>query len=700
VDNLKIKIISYLKANPLRSYKTKELARALEVPKQGEEYQAIKRVLRDLQNDDVIGRVEGRKWGWKKSEKILEGIIEIPSKGSPSVRIANSNLTYQVAGAIVKSASNGDAVRIRIVPARNGEINEEVEILEIPGRWQPEHIGNVKSSRGQLFFARDGRNTGPDIPIRKHELHGAKVGDKVIAKLRYDQLDNVQVSVIEVIGRSGIPSVELLAIAKRFGLSTDFPSAVKEEVEKLPREVIPDDFIGRLDLRDKICFTIDPEDAKDFDDALSIELNDEGDYVLGVHIADVSHYVKPESPMDTEAFKRGTSVYLIDSVIPMLPERISNQLCSLQEGEDRLAYTVFLTLNSRGTIKKRSFHKSVIHSKRRFTYEDVEAIIESGGGDFREEILLMYMLATVLIRKRFQSGGIDFAVPEVKFVLDSTGYPEAIIPKKRLRSMRLVEEFMLLANKTVAESFAGSLGRSTGCLYRVHDIPDPARVVELISFIHHLGIKASVNPTSSKSFQEMMNVIVNRPESNVIQDMTIRSMAKAVYSEKNIGHFGLGFNHYTHFTSPIRRYPDLIVHRLLASLINSEDQPYYSSSTLGKIAEQSSTQERLAIEAERESRKVKEVEYMARHLGDTFTAVINGVMSYGLYIELVDTLVEGLVHIRSLVDDFYEIDNERKTLVGRRRGKVYRLGQQVLVQVARVDLVEKQIDFVFQDNVK
>jgi ribonuclease R len=550
----------------------------------------------------------------------------------------------------------------------------------------------------------DGKGNVRDVAVHSRDLGGARDGDKVVVEVRAQDsgAGSPVGAVSEVLGRQGDPSVELAAIAHRFGLSIEFPAAVEAEARAIPAAISGEEIALRLDLRDRVCFTIDPEDAKDFDDAVSIELDTEGNYLLGVHIADVSHYVTKESHLDREALARGTSVYLVDGVIPMLPERLSNHLCSLREGVDRLTYSALMTVTPRGAVKDCSFRKSVIRSRRRFTYEEAQAVIDAQAGAFSAELLLMTRLATVLMKKRFREGSIDFSVPEVKFILNETGYPVEIKARERLFSMRLIEEFMLLANKSVAAAVRAMRVANVELpfLYRVHDLPDPEKVRELLEFVRHLGLDVRLEPSSSQSFQRMIESLRDAPESAVVQEVTIRSMAKAVYSEKNIGHFGLGFAMYTHFTSPIRRYPDLIVHRMLFDYQQGRKEAVLR--TYGKrivdIARHSSERERLAVEAERASRKIKEVEYMQRHLGDEFDAVISGVTAYGLYVALVPILVEGLVHVRSMEGDFFEYDSRRKALVGRRSRRVYRLGGMVRVRVARVDSVEKQIDFVMAED--
>ena len=644
--DLSRRVAEFLERNPRRSFKTKELARALHLPKQGEQYQALKAVLRALLEEGRVVRAEGRAWMVRADEGT--------------------------------APAESDAPR--------------------------EVVGTVRLHRNRYIVQPDGKRQQGEVLVAKRDLGGAVEGDKVVVTLTDDSRFEPEGIVSEVLGRRGQPRTEMTALARRFGLTLHFPASVESETRAIP-DTIPDEEIARrLDLRDRVVFTIDPEDAKDFDDAVSIETDGQGNTVLGVHIADVSHYVTQDSALDHEALKRGTSVYLVDGVIPMLPERLSNQLCSLQQDRDRLAYSVFMTLTPKGVVTAQEIHKTVIRSRRRFTYEDAQRVIDTGKGDCAVELAQLDALTRMLTRKRLREGSIDFNMPEVKFVFGPGGEVLDIVAKPRLQSMRLIEECMLLANRTVAGALRsmGVRGSQLPFLYRVHDLPDPEKVRELVEFIRHLGLEVKLDSTSSKSFQRMIEAVAGKDEEAVVQDVTIRSMAKAVYSEKNIGHFGLGFALYTHFTSPIRRYPDLIVHRLLHEYQSgaAEQARRGYEKRIADIARHSSERERLAVEAERESVKIKQVEYMRRHVGDSFDAIVSGVTSYGLYVEIISTLVEGLVHIRAMDDDYYEFDARKKSLIGRRRGRRYRLGDHVRVQVVRVDPVDRQIDFILEEEKK
>ncbi|MDH7515698.1 MAG: ribonuclease R [Bacteroidota bacterium] len=676
------------------AFTTKELARALHMPKQGDPYQCLKSVLRALQQEGLVERCDGRKWRAATEEKFVEGILRVGTGGRVYVHPLDApDSPIAVPRARSFEAREGDRVRLRILRRRG---REEAEIAAFLPETPRTAVGTVQLARGQAFVVPDGRQQQLDIRLPRSRLGGALDGDKVVVRLGEPSADGVTpAEVLELLGKAGDLHVEMRAIARKYGLTASFPPEVEREAAEAPATIPPEEYERRLDLRDDVCFTIDPEDAKDFDDAVSIGRDVEGNYRIGVHIADVSFYVPAGGAVDREARRRGTSVYLVGGVFPMLPERLSNDLCCLHEGEDRLAYSVLLTVTPRGAVRDYAFRKSVIRSRKRFTYDEVERIIEQERGAFASEIAEMHAIASVLTRKRFREGSIDFSVPETGFVLDENGRPLEIYVKPRLRSMRLIEEFMLLANRTVAGAVRamGERGAELPFLYRVHDLPDPEKVRELVDFIRHCGIDVRLDPASSKSFQRMIESIAGREDEAVIQDVTIRAMAKAVYSEKNIGHFGLGFSMYTHFTSPIRRYPDLVVHRLLYDYQRGVRRPRGGAAAIADIARLSSERERLAVEAERESVRLMQAEYLRSRVGEVYDGVVSGVTSYGIYVELVPVPAEGLVHIRTMGDD-YRYDAVKKELVGRFSRRRYRLGDTVRVQVVRADVAERRIDFL------
>jgi ribonuclease R len=514
-----------------------------------------------------------------------------------------------------------------------------------------------------------------------------------------DEHLNPEGTIAEVLGRSGDPHAEILSVARSFGLPSSFPAEVEKESRKFPAQIPSKELGARLDLRKTTCFTIDPVDAKDFDDALSIEHLKNGNIRLGVHIADVSHYVREGTPLDREALERGTSVYLVNEVIPMLPERLSNDLCSLRPDTDRLTYSVLMELNQNGTVEEYQIRKTVIHSAHRFSYEDAQEILKGGSGPFQKELKDLDRLSKTLYRKRKKKGSLDFDSAEVKFVFDAKGLPEKIVKKERLDAHRLVEECMLLANQTVARHVGAARAdrKTRPFVYRVHDAPDPGRLRDLASFVKQFGYSLDAKQgVSSFELQKLLDKVKGSEVEFLINEVALRSMAKAIYSEKNIGHFGLAFQHYAHFTSPIRRYPDLIVHRLLEEYEGKVTPERLSGleQRIPFIARKSSERERVAVEAERASVKVMQVEYLKRHLGDVLEGVIGGVTEFGLFVEINDLQIEGLVKVRDLADDYYLYDERQYSLRGRSRGKVYRLGDKVRVKVVSVDPQEHEIDMM------
>jgi len=582
----------------------------------------------------------------------------------------------------------------------------EGEIIAITQRKQEEIVGRFERS-GNFFFVvpDDKKKCGRDIYIPKAATNKAKIGDKVITQIeRWENRNlNPEGRVKEILGHSGEVRAEMLSVIREYKLPQQFSAEVLAEAEAIAAVIPADEVRNRLDLRNKIIVTIDPEDAKDFDDAVSLEILANGNYELGVHIADVAHFVTEGSALDAESLKRGTSVYLADMVVPMLPENISNNLCSLRPHEDRLTYSILMEISPRGVVKNYAIKKSIIHSKRRFTYEEVQAIIETKQGDFAAEILMMHKLSALLLKKRMREGSIDFESSEAKFKFDAEGKPTEIVKKARLESHRLVEDFMLLANQTAAKHIGMSSKKNLleqqqvrPFVYRIHDTPNPEKIEELANFVKQFGFSFSAKDVSSRALQKLMADVRGSEVENVINEVAIRAMAKAVYSVENIGHFGLGFKYYTHFTSPIRRYPDLMVHRMLREYeqgMSAERRNFYTEK-LVYVTKQSSDRERIAMEAERESVKVMQVEYMKRHLGDEFHGVISGVANFGLFVKINDLLTEGMIRMRDLDDDYYVFDEKNYAIVGRQNRKRYRLGDSVQVNVISVDSVERRIDFV------
>jgi ribonuclease R len=614
------------------------------------------------------------------------------------------------------TATHGDTVEVSLfaqpTKTQKDGVLREGEIVRVVARGRSTVVGTLEQSRHAFIVVPDDRKVGADIFIPREETGGAQPGDKVVVEITSwgKSHFNPEGSVTTVLGKAGDVSAELLSVFHEFNLPTGFPKEVLREAQSITTAIPETEISRRLDFRGQTCFTIDPEDARDFDDAVSLEPLGNNLWRLGVHIADVSYYVREGTELDSEALKRGTSVYFPRAVIPMLPETLSNVVCSLRPDEDRLTYSVFMTVTSQGVVKDHEIRETVIRSKRRFTYEEVEEILK-GSPNARsadsEELVgtlrAMHTLSQTLTKKRMKQGSIDFDSTEAKFLYDEEGHPTEIIKKVRLDSHRLVEEFMLLANRVVAEEIGNvkSEQQRKPFLYRVHESPHPERIAELAAFVEKFGYSLHLDGgVTSKALQKLLDQVHGTEEENVINEVALRSMAKAIYSEHNIGHYGLAFDYYTHFTSPIRRYPDLVVHRLLKEYAKNPSLKRREEleERLPYIAKQSSVRERVAMEAERAGVKVMQVEYMKRHLGDTFHGIVSGVARYGLFIEINDLLVEGMIHVRDLEDDFYVYDEKNYALIGRSSGKRYRLGDKVEVKVIRVNAEERKVDFVAIDE--
>ncbi len=701
------RVIAFLDRYPNEAFKAQELARRLSLTGR-DQYQALLDTLHSLASEKLIKREGNKRYSAVREVKEVSGILRVTKQGfgfvQPDDPAAGEVFVSQRS---MGTALDGDTVLVSLFakPVRTkgketaADRLAEGEVVRIMKRARTTVVGRLTKTRNFFFVRPDDARLPRDIYVPKAFLNGARNGSKVVVKLEPWESEHVnpEGAVIEVLGQAGDPGAELLSVARSFGLETDFPADVLREAAKFPDEVPAEEARMRRDCRSLICFTIDPEDAKDFDDAVSLEELPDGNHHLGVHIADVSHYIRESSALDTEALRRGTSVYLVDGVIPMLPEKLSNGLCSLQPRRDRLTYSVFMTLTPRGALQDYEIVKSIINSKRRFTYEEVQGIITSGSGDFADVIARMHALSRLLTKKRMREGSIDFETAEAKFRLAEDGYPIEIIRKLRLDAHRLVEEFMLMANRTVAKHVAAMVeaGKKAPFIYRVHDKPDQGKLKDLAAFVSHFGHSLDPDSVKPKDLQRLLEEVRGTEEEFVINDVAIRSMAKAVYSEKNIGHFGLAFRYYTHFTSPIRRYPDLMVHRLLDEYARtmSDQRREFLAGRLPDVCLVCSETERKAVEAERESVRIKQIEYMDRHIGDELEGIISGVTNFGLFIEVNDLLIEGLVRVRDMEDDYYIHDEKNYALIGRNTGKRFRLGDRVTVQVVHVDLENREIHF-------
>jgi ribonuclease R len=708
-------LLTFLSQDPGTRVSMKELARHLDVQDR-DEYHALRQLIDDLGRRGIVDLDERSKIGYvrpdhesgKKKGTVVRGrivgLLTVTKRGLGIVRPAGSDTEIVIAPNFLHTGLHGDLVAVvpfarRMARRRDeGEAPLEGEVVEIVERRVQTITGTLRRSRHALYVEPDDERIPRDVQVRRDAARKAEDGDKVVVRLLpwTDEHQNPEGTVEEILGRAGDARVEVLSVARGLGLPMAFPREVQREAEHLRAEIPEQEIASRLDYRAVPTVTIDPEDAKDFDDALSCEQLPHGLLRVGVHIADVSHYVHEGSALDEEALARGTSVYMVNEVIPMLPERLSNDLCSLKPHKDRLTYSVLLDLRPDGSVTGSRITPSVIHSRRRFTYEEVQAILTAGRGEHADLLLPLFHISQTLMKRRRKNGSIDFETPEAKFKFDAHGFPSAIMKKVRLDAHRLVEECMLLANVTVARHVGAGSEEPKPLLYRVHDMPDPVRLRELASFVKGFGFSLDAKSgVTSRALQKLLDQVKGSEVEALINEIALRSMAKAEYAEKNIGHYGLAFPFYTHFTSPIRRYPDLVVHRLLKEYQKPVSARRLNAlrETLPALAEQSSVRERVAMEAERESVKVMQAEYMKRHLGDEFDGVIGGVASFGFFVEINDLLVEGLIRVRDLADDYYLYDERQYALKGRSHGRVFRLGDPVRVRVVAVNPAERRMDF-------
>lgn len=701
--SLQIRVLEAFRNNPTQALNYKQVSKQLNVS-QTLKKKVIGKILYELADKGQLieeSRGKFRLEGADKNMQNVLGKVDMTTSGSAYIEVEGLPDDIYIGEQHLGTALHQDIVEVAIIKVKKSG-KPVGKIINVVERATTEFVGTIEKSLKYAFLVPDNRRMPVDIFIPLNKLNGAENGEKAIAKLGDwpKDADSPFGEIIQVLGKAGENNTEMHAILAEYGLPMQFPKEIEEAAKNIDVEIKPAEIKKRRDMRSITTFTIDPADAKDFDDALSIQQLKNGNWEIGVHIADVSHYLKEGSALDQEAYERATSVYLVDRVVPMLPEVLSNFACSLRPKEDKYCFSAVFELSEDCKIHKQWFGRTVIHSDRRFAYEEAQEVIETGKGDFAEEITTLDRLAKQLRTERFKKGSINFHSLEVKFKLDEKGEPLGVFLKEQKDANKMIEDFMLLANRKVAE-FIGNPPKGQKVkpfVYRIHDNPDPEKLQTFSEFIKKFGYR--IDTTSPKgisnSLNKLMSSIEGKAEEQLISQLAIRTMAKAVYTTENVGHYGLSFRYYSHFTSPIRRYPDVMVHRLLQHYLDGGQA--VNQEELEEKCKHSSEREKLATDAERASIKFMQVKFMQDKVGEIYGGTVSGVSDFGLFVELEDNKCEGLVRMKNLSDDFYTFNPDNYAIEGRRTGKIYRMGDEVTIRVLKADLSKKQLDFDLVDD--